>query len=484
MSKQHGWNKNVKTLILSCGMVVLGAAMTGGFADTVSAHGYMEGPASRALLCKQGENKTCGAIQYEPQSVEAKGNFPTGGPKDGEITGGGIFPELFEQSADRWSKVTLHGGKNTMSWHLTAPHSTKEWKYYITKKDWNPNEPLKRSDLELFASFQDGGKKPQTKVSHEVNIPTDRSGYHIILGVWEIADTGNAFYQVVDVNLINNGEVQPPTVPSKLVSNTQTASSIELSWAASNASNGIKHYEVYRNGVLAGTSNTTSYVDKGLTASTSYTYTVVAVDGANNRSEASSPLAVSTKQSVVDTEAPSVPDNVRAPHQMTTSVHLVWDASKDNVGVANYEVYRNGALAGTAVEPSFMDHGLKPETTYTYTVVAVDEAGNRSTPSAALQVTTKPEEETSTTWDSAKVYVGGNRVTYQGLEYEAKWWTQGDKPGSSDVWKLLSDSALEWNAATAYDGQAKVTYEDHTYQAKWWTKGETPGKADVWQLVK
>ncbi|MCY9543050.1 carbohydrate-binding protein [Paenibacillus alvei] len=99
-------------------------------------------------------------------------------------------------------------------------------------------------------------------------------------------------------------------------------------------------------------------------------------------------------------------------------------------------------------------------------------------------MTTKPEEETSTTWDSAKVYVGGNRVTYQGLEYEAKWWTQGDKPGSSDVWKLLSDSALEWNAATAYDGQAKVTYEDHTYQAKWWTKGETPGKADVWQLVK
>ncbi|SDG17890.1 chitin-binding protein [Paenibacillus sp. cl6col] len=484
MTKRSEWSTNVKTLILSCGIVVLGAAAAGGYAGTAYAHGYMEGPTSRALLCKQGENKNCGSIQYEPQSVEAKGNFPVGGPKDGEITGGGIFPELFEQSADRWTKVTLHGGKNTMSWHLTAPHSTKEWKYYITKKGWNPNEPLKRSDLELFASFQDGGKKPQTKVSHEVTIPTDRSGYHIILGVWEIADTGNAFYQVVDVNLVNNGEVQPPTVPSNLESKIQTAASIELGWAASNASNGIKQYEIYRDGKLVGTSVTPSYVDKGLTASTSYVYTVVAVDGANNRSAASSPLTVTTKAAVVDTEAPSVPTNVRAPHTMTTGVHLVWDASKDNVGVAQYEVFRNGTFVGTAVEPSFMDQGLKSGTTYTYTVVAVDEAGNRSAASNAVQVTTKSDEQTSTTWDSTKVYVSGDRVTYQGLDYEAKWWTQGDKPGSSDVWKLLSDVAQEWNSSTAYDGQAKVTYEGATYQAKWWTKGETPGKTDVWKLVK
>lgn len=131
-----------------------------------------------------------------------------------------------------------------------------------------------------------------------------------------------------------------------------------------------------------------------------------------------------------------------------------------------------------------MDQGLKSGTTYTYTVVAVDEAGNRSAASSAVQVTTKSDEQTSTTWDSTKVYVSGDRITYQGVDYEAKWWTQGDKPGSSDVWKLLSDVAQEWNSSTAYDGQAKVTYEGATYQAKWWTKGETPGKTDVWKLVK
>ncbi len=51
----------------------------------------------------------------------------------------------------------------------------------------------------------DGGVRPETTVTLEANVPTDRSGYHLILAVWEIADTGNAFYQVIDVNLVNNG---------------------------------------------------------------------------------------------------------------------------------------------------------------------------------------------------------------------------------------------------------------------------------------
>ena len=41
------------------------------------------------------------------------------------------------------------------------------------------------------------------------------------------------------------------------------------------------------------------------------------------------------------------------------------------------------------------------------------------------------------TWDSAAVYTGGDTVSYQGRRYRAKWWTQGEKPDSSDVWKDL-----------------------------------------------
>lgn len=41
-------------------------------------------------------------------------------------------------------------------------------------------------------------------------------------------------------------------------------------------------------------------------------------------------------------------------------------------------------------------------------------------------------------WDSSKVYVGGDMVTYNGQDYKAKWWTQGEVPGVAMVWELVS----------------------------------------------
>ncbi|MGR5997404.1 lytic polysaccharide monooxygenase [Bacillus cereus] len=32
----------------------------------------------------------------------------------------------------------------------------------------------------------DGGARPGTTVTHEANVPTDRSGYHLILAVWKL----------------------------------------------------------------------------------------------------------------------------------------------------------------------------------------------------------------------------------------------------------------------------------------------------------
>lgn len=49
----------------------------------------------------------------------------------------------------------------------------------------------------------------------------------------------------------------------------------------------------------------------------------------------------------------------------------------------------------------------------------------------------------SNEWSSSKVYVGGDKVVYNGHTYEAKWWTQGDVPGQSvsnsweSPWKLI-----------------------------------------------
>src|ERR1700712_3356482 len=37
-----------------------------------------------------------------------------------------------------------------------------------------------------------------------------------------------------------------------------------------------------------------------------------------------------------------------------------------------------------------------------------------------------------------------------------------------------------WNASTVYTGGLTASYNSHNWSAKWWTQGETPGTTDVW----
>ncbi|WP_049572203.1 carbohydrate-binding protein [Nonomuraea sp. SBT364] len=89
-----------------------------------------------------------------------------------------------------------------------------------------------------------------------------------------------------------------------------------------------------------------------------------------------------------DTQAPSVPGNLRSTGVTSTSVSLAWNASTDNVGVSGYDVYRGGTLVTTATGTSFTDTGRTPNTAYTYTVRARDAAGNVSAASGAVTATT------------------------------------------------------------------------------------------------
>lgn len=80
----------------------------------------------------------------------------------------------------------------------------------------------------------------------------------------------------------------PPTRPGDVDANATSISEIEVTWSAStDTGSGVARYEVYRNGVLAGTSTTTSFIDSGLTAGKNYSYHIVAVDVAGNRSPVS-----------------------------------------------------------------------------------------------------------------------------------------------------------------------------------------------------
>src|SRR6185437_6645816 len=60
---------------------------------------------------------------------------------------------------------------------------------------------------------------------------------------------------------------------------------------------GVAGYKVYRGGVLLGTASNVSYTDSGLSAATSYSYTVSAYDGTSppNESAPTAPAAAMTQ---------------------------------------------------------------------------------------------------------------------------------------------------------------------------------------------
>ena len=89
------------------------------------------------------------------------------------------------------------------------------------------------------------------------------------------------------------------------------------------------------------------------------------------------------------------------------------------------------------------------------------------------------------TWRVDQVYVAGDRVVYEGVEYEAKWWTQGEVPGASAVWKRItpSDGPTPWNAGAVYVAGDQVAHESADYEARWWTQGDEPGRHEVWTLL-
>jgi fibronectin type 3 domain-containing protein len=92
-----------------------------------------------------------------------------------------------------------------------------------------------------------------------------------------------------------------------------------------------------------------------------------------------------------DTIAPATPAAPEAANVFATSAMLTWSATTDNVGVAAYNLYRNGTLITTTSLLSYSDEGLAPSASYAYTLTAADASGNVSPASAALNIVTTTE---------------------------------------------------------------------------------------------
>jgi predicted carbohydrate-binding protein with CBM5 and CBM33 domain len=181
--------KAAKSALLFGATMLVSSLMT---TDVAFGHGWVTSPPSRQDHCRN--NRTpfdCGAVKYEPQSVEA--------PKGAMSCHGGSSFTILNNDWLAWP-VTSIGSTATFNWYCTACHRTLNWEYFV--------------DGSLRATISGNNSQPSQNVSHTISgLP---SGRHKILARWNIGDTPMAFYSCIDVNIGGGGGGTPtPTNPPR-----------------------------------------------------------------------------------------------------------------------------------------------------------------------------------------------------------------------------------------------------------------------------
>jgi chitodextrinase len=198
----------------------------------------------------------------------------------------------------------------------------------------------------------------------------------------------------IDASFIEKpSNVQPPATPTSLTA-LGSVGGTTLNWTAATEKAGVALYNIYRSttpgfaptrGTRIGQATSTAYTD--FAPAGTYYYVVTAEDRNGNISVPSSEAGARV---AADNIPPSAPLNLIATPISSSRINLSWTASTDDVAVAGYRVFRNGSLIATSRSTSYVDTGLSPSTTYTYTVTAIDPSGNVSPASPGANATTFP----------------------------------------------------------------------------------------------
>jgi chitinase len=184
---------------------------------------------------------------------------------------------------------------------------------------------------------------------------------------------------------------QPPTAtltaPASGASFT-AGSTITVSANASDPNGTVSKVEFFQGSTSIGVDTTSPYsITWSNVAAGSYTLKAVATDNAG-ATGTSATVSITVTGGAGCTTIPAAPANLRSPSKTDTTVDIAWDASAPISGCTiQYQIFRNSALVTTQSGTTFQDTGRTQNTTYSYFVKAVDQAGT-SGQSNTLSVTT------------------------------------------------------------------------------------------------
>ncbi|WP_277040587.1 discoidin domain-containing protein [Actinacidiphila oryziradicis] len=179
-----------------------------------------------------------------------------------------------------------------------------------------------------------------------------------------------------------------------------------------------------------------------------------------------------------DQTAPDAPGTPTVTPLLPSLADVSWPAATDNVGVTTYELYQDGKRIAVTDKTSARVSGLKPQTAYSFTVVARDAALNESAPSPAATITMPADNDlalnkpvTVSSYSDPNtpgLAVDGDLSTRwaQGLGLPDPSWVQVDLGKvtalSSVVTTFEKPSGYKYLLEYSSDGLNWSTLEDHT----------------------
>ena len=190
---------------------------------------------------------------------------------------------------------------------------------------------------------------------------------------------------------VRTSDTSPPSWPDgALHATVEDAHVIQLTWDAAMDDVAVVGYRIWLDDIEIASVNTEvqAYRMEDLSPWTEYALTVDAFDAAGNSSSGSPSVRARTLDTVRPTW--SSEDRLEISELTPTSLRLVWPSPRDDVGIDQMMIYRDGELLESLPRgiTQYVVQGLTPWTNYLFEVRALDIAGNQTSENLTASVRT------------------------------------------------------------------------------------------------
>jgi len=372
---------------IGSGPVLLGSEPTGAFVDTTAAPGTVTKgyPGYSSLFGLRAEvySKTAAELFWEAPSF----------PRSSYVYINGRLVERLQDGYSLFIDNFTPGERTLVSvgqaYPYPDPQPPYEWlQYYddILMHTWIETVPADPENPDNLDS-----PEPVTGLRYDIYSRTSAEIF------WDRSDVVPVLYRIYV-----NGEFLTETDGvSWYFNNLTSGSEVRVGVAAvvfwDRDSAGTR-YDLWLDGALVSNTDATSWYSSSYEPGSSHRLSVKNADPSCQADESIVEFTLkgdtSTPSPPSQSDAPSKPGQLRADVYSRTAAELFWLPSSDDGWVVGYDIFRDGVkVAEKRDVKSYFDNTLSAGQRYVYTVVAIDNEGNRSE-QASVELITRGDTTT------------------------------------------------------------------------------------------